>query len=192
MRHAWIIPVLLTIACGADASVADAPAVADATAPPDATTASANSFDPGAIQPGDILLGLTVVSKDVQRVTEDSVWVGDVLFEGDLVLQGVYQLHFDWPQVAVPCFHVNDPGSAARIPRFAPDSWTSPGIKTWFCFSNPEVALEMLGAPEQPREAVIAVDRYQVWRQVTDVWDEAGLAELLDLGATSHRTLRDP
>jgi hypothetical protein len=156
-------------------------------------SAAANTFDPGAVQPGDTVLGLVVVSKDVQRAPAiDSVWVGNVLFEGDLLVQGVYQPHFDWPEVAVPCFHVTDPASMARIPRFEPDGWTSPNAKTWFCFSNPEVALEVLGPLEQPREMVIALSRYQIWRQFSDVFDEAELAELLEAGPASHQTLRDP
>jgi hypothetical protein len=183
--------LLVLAACGGETPAPDAAASADGI--PEAPAApAANTFDPGAVEPGDTVLGLVVVSKDVERAAAvDSVWVGNVVFEGDLVLQGVYQPHYDWPEVTAPCFHVTDPASMARIPRFAPDSWTSPDGKTWFCFSNPEVALELLGPPEQPREMVIALDRYQLWRQFTDAYDVGELAELLEVGPESHRTLTD-
>jgi hypothetical protein len=190
---------LLAAACLAAAACrADAPPDAAETpieTPVDAPTPApaANTFDPGAVQPGDSVLGLVVVSKSVERAAAiDSVWVGNVVFEGDLVVRGVYQAHFDWPENVAPCFHVTDPASAARIPRFAPDSWTSPDAKTWFCFSNPEVALELLGPAEQPRELVIALSRYVIWRQFTDANDEAELSELLEVGPESTRTLIEP
>lgn len=190
MRTAWMLAPLLLAGCGSG------DARGDSDSPPTDTVAAApaagpalSTFDPGALQPGDTVLGLTVVSKDVQRAMEDSVWVGNVVFAGDLLLQGVYQPHFDWPEVMVPCFHVTDPASIARIPRFPPDAWTSPSAKTWFCFSNPEVALELLGSPDQPREAVIALSRYQVWRSLSDAFDEAELSELLEVGASSTATL---
>lgn len=191
-RALTLVAALALASCGRDApppETGSGPVEQARVSPP----APANTFDPGAVQPGDTVLGLLVVSTDLARAPGiDSVWVGNVVFEGDLVVQGVYQPHFDWPEVVLPCFHVTDPSSAARIPRFEPDSWTSPGAKTWFCFSNPEVALEVLGSPEQPREMVIALSRYQLWRQFTDAFDEAELAELLDVGPASHRTLQDP
>jgi hypothetical protein len=183
--------LLLLAACGGEAPAPDAAASADGV-PKAPAAPAANTFDPGAVEPGDTVLGLVVVSKDVQRAEAiDSVWVGNVVFEGDLVLQGVYQPHFDWPEVATPCFHVTDPASMARIPRFEPDSWTSPNAKTWFCFSNPDVALELLGPPEEPREMVIALGRYQLSRHFSDVYDTGELVELLEAGSASHRTLTD-
>jgi hypothetical protein len=189
LRASLLWPLLLA-ACGRESPPADAAAAADSVppAPPPAQV----TFDPGSIQPGDTVAGLTVVSKDVERAAVDSVWVGNVVLEGDLVVQGVYQPHPDWPSVQAPCFHVTDPASAARVPRFAPDSWTSPGAKTWFCFSNPDVALDVLGSPEEPREMVIALSRYQIWRDLSDVTDAAELSELLQVGAASPRTLLDP
>ena len=64
------------------------------------------TLDPSALQPGDTVLGLTVVTVDVDRVLADSIWVGDIVLEGDLVLHGVYQRHRDWPSVEAPCVHV--------------------------------------------------------------------------------------
>jgi hypothetical protein len=181
--------MLLLAACGGEAP---APRGAEDTGePPSETAPATNTFDPGAVAPGDTVLGLVVVSKDVERAL-DSAWVGDVVFEGDLVLQGVYQPHRDWPDVTAPCFHVTDPASARRIPRFEPDRYAAPDARTWFCFSNPEVALELLGPPERPREVVIALSRYRLWRQLSDVVDEGELAELIEVGPESHRTLTDP
>jgi hypothetical protein len=184
--------LLVVAACGGEAPAPDAGVAADSIVPAPAIASAANTFDPGAVEPGDTVLGLVVVSKDVERAAAvDSAWVGEVVFEGDLVLQGVYQPHYDWPEVTAACFHVTDPASMARIPRFEPDSWTSPDAKTWFCFSNPEVALELLGPPEEPREMVIALGRYRISRHFSDVFDTAELAELLEVGPASHRTLTD-
>ncbi len=185
---------LLLAACGPDApppesSESPDPAAAPGAAPPVSTE---NVFDAGTLEVGDTVVGLTVVSKDVERVFEDSVWVGDFEFAGDLVVQGVYQPHPDWPSVTVPCFHVNDPASAARVPRFELDDRTTQTMKTWFCFTNPDVAVEMMGPPEQPRAMVIAVDRYHVTRHFSDVFDTAELMELIDQGPATSRTLLEP
>jgi hypothetical protein len=185
--------VLTLAACGGSEPAPEAGEGPDSLAQAPAAAPAITTFDPGEVQPGDTLLGLVVVSMAVERAAAaDSVWVGNVVFEGDLVLQGVYQPHYDWPEVTTPCFHVTDPVSIARIPRFEPDVYTSPNGKTWFCFSNPEVALEMLGAAEQPREMVIALGRYQLWRHLSDVYDMGELTELLDVGPASTRTLIEP
>ncbi|MSR37073.1 MAG: hypothetical protein EXR95_10630 [Gemmatimonadetes bacterium] len=192
-RMTLVVAVLLS-ACRSDAPADDAEAeqaIATDSSTAPAVTAD-NFFDPGAVQPGDTVLGLTVESKDVARVFEDSVWVGEVVFAGDLVLQGVYQPHYDWPENPSPCFHVNDPASAARIPRFAPDNWTSPNPKTWFCFTDPYVALELLGAPDPPRALVISVDRYHMRREFSDVYDTAELMEMIEVGPVATMTLREP
>jgi hypothetical protein len=57
---------------------------------------------------------------------------------------------------------------------------------------QPEVALDLLGPPEEPREMVIALDRYQLWRQLSDVNDMAELSELLEVGPAATRTLIEP
>jgi hypothetical protein len=184
--------LLLLAGCGGEAPAPEAAVAVDSAGEATAIAPAASHFDPGGVEPGDTVLDLVVVSKNVERAAAvDSAWVGEVVFEGDLVLQGVYQPHYDWPEVTEPCFHVTDPASMARIPRFEPDSWTSPNAKTWFCFSNAEVALELLGPPEQPREMVIALGRYQISRHFSDVYDTAELVELLEVGAASHRTLAD-
>lgn len=187
MRSLLIAATVALAACGGSDVPPDAPTDEVASAP--APAPPRHAFDPGALQPGDTVLGLTVVSKDVERALEDSIWVGNVVFEGDLVLQGVYQSHYDWPENTAPCFHVTEAPSIARIPRFPPDQYAAPDMKTWFCFSNPDVAIDVLGSPEQPREAVIALSRYTVVRHLSEVYDEAELSELLEIGAAAERTL---
>ena len=151
-------------------------------------TAQIHRFDPATLQPGDTVLGLTAEAVELTRVLEDSVWVGSVVFAGDLVLHGIYQRHPDWPQVALPCVHVVQPASVARIPRFPPDPYGVSDPRIWFCFANAEVALELI-SPDPPREVVIAVDRYWVVRELTDAYDLAQLAELLEVGPAAVATL---
>src|SRR5690606_28798002 len=149
-------------------------------------------FEPATLDPGDTVAGLAVESFELTRVFEASAWAGEVAFVGDLVLHGIYQRHPDWPAVEAPCMEVVQSASIARVPRFPPDAYTGPGQRTWFCFENPEVALELMGEPEPPREVVIAVDRYVVVREFTDAFDVARLAELLEVGPTSTPTLVGP
>ena len=192
MRTSRLVLCVLAVACGPAApapEVSDPPSVTVAEAP---SASAENVFDAGTLEIGDTVVGLSVVSKDVERVFEDSVWVGEVEFAGDLVVQGVYQPHPDWPSVTAACFHVNDPASAARVPRFLIDERTTQTMKTWFCFSDPAIAVEMLGSPEQPRELVIAVDHYRVSRHFSDVFDTAELMELIDQGPAAPRTLLEP
>lgn len=154
----------------------------------DTTEPAPNEFDPATVATGDTVAGLRVVHVDVERVFEDSVWVGTVHFEGELAVEGVYQAHFDAPEVNAVCFHV-DAGSAMRLPRFLPDTRTRPRPITWFCFSNPEVAVELLGPPEEPRHAGIVVDRYRLVREFTDAWD---LAELVRVDNVGPRVAASP
>ena len=191
VRRSAIVMALLLAACSTDAPPADK-AHTLGSVPSTALAATINNaFDPAVVQPGDVVLGLTVESRNVERVFEDSIWIGDVVFGGDLVVQGVYQPHPDWPAITAPCFHVTDPGSVARVPRFPPDDRTFENARTWFCFADPDAAFELLGAPEQPREAVIAVDRYRVRRDFADTFDTADLMEVIELGPAAGATLRE-
>lgn len=159
-------------------------------APPQASTASANYFDPGAVAVGDTVAGLRVAALDVQRVFEDSVWTGNVRFAGEIELTGVYQGHFDYPEPADACFHP-DSASAARIPRFAPDAWTSAHGKTWFCFDDAVSAERALGDPRASRWASIVVDDYRLHRAFTDAYDVARLVRVISVGARAPQTLRE-
>lgn len=180
----------LLAACGGDAPEgAGAPVLAD---PPAAEAPPPLTFDPGVVVPGDTVGGLVVAAKDVQRVFDDSVWAGSVDFEGELILQGVYQPHPDWPAATALCFHVTDPASIARIPAFVPDGWTGADGKAWFCFENAEPALALLGPPQPPRELVVAVDDYRLWRVFSDGYSTARLVDLLQAGPASTPTLTEP
>ena len=152
--------------------------------------AASNYFDAGTLQVGDTVLGLRVVSKEVNRVFEDSVWAGDVKFEGEVEVSGVYQPHFDYPEPNALCFHL-DSISALRIPEFAPDKWSSANGKPWFCFNNPDQARALLGPPDSVRFARIVIDRYHQTRHFTDAVDGAELIRVLERGARRSRTLRD-
>jgi hypothetical protein len=190
VRFALLLLPSILLGCGEppsqDAEVPSADTDAVAVAPP------ARPFDPGTIQLGDTVLGLTVTAADVSRALDDSVWVGAVVFEGDLVLHGIYQQHPDWPQVELPCVHVVQAPSIGRIPRFPADPYDGPARKTWFCFDNPDVAMELLGAPAPPREIVIAVDRYRAQHDLSDGFDTAALAEVIEVGPASTATLLEP
>jgi hypothetical protein len=79
----------------------------------------------------------------------------------------------------------------ARVPRFPPGDRIVEDGRTWFCFADPAAALDLLGTSEQPRDAVIAVDRYRVRRDIADTFDTAELMEVIDLGPPADATLRD-
>ena len=190
----FLIAVLTLTACQSDSRPA-VDAATDST-PPDTTTAvpsgvaGPNVFDPGAVAVGDTIAGLRITALDVHRVFEDSVWSGTVDFSGPVELEGVYLRHFDYPEPKLLCFHVAGE-SIDRVPRFVPDNWTSPNGKTWFCFTNQERALELLGDAATPREATVVVDKYRLVRQFTDAFATAELVSVKRIGAESRNTLTD-
>jgi hypothetical protein len=187
----WTVLVLLAAGCGgADTPPAGEPAPqltpgGERSIPP----AESRHFDPGAITVGDRVNGLVVVERQVQRVFEDSVWAGQVLFSGEIEVRGVYQRHFDWPEPDALCFHVTDAESVQRIPDFTPDTWSSANAKVWFCFRNPEFAQELLGSGEVAQEATIVVDDYWVVREFTDTFDTARLVAVRGTPVPARVTL---
>jgi hypothetical protein len=148
-------------------------------------------FDPGQLSVGDTVLGLRVTALDVNRAFDDSIWVGNVKFAGEVPLTGIYQGHFDYPEVRETCFHVTDSASVRLVPRFAADA-QSTRMKTWFCFTNAEQAIKELGPPDQPREATIVVDSLTAVRYFTDAWASARLVRVTQLGQPARRSLREP
>jgi hypothetical protein len=153
--------------------------------------AEARHFDAATLDVGDSFLGLRVVDVDVRRAFDDSVWVGRVRFAGDITVAGVYQRHFDWPGPDALCFHVRDDATGA-IPAFAPDAWTSPNMKVWFCFTNTNLARELLGSGEKPVDATVVVDDYLVVREFSDVFDTARLVRVEEVRGAAGATLRNP
>ena len=180
---------VLLCATSIAAACSEAPQPPPATPPQETQSPAANYFDPGAVAVGDTVAGLRISALDVQRVFEDSVWAGTVRFAGEIELTGVYQGHFDYPEPAEACFHP-DSASAARIPRFEPDAWTSANGKTWFCFDDAASAERALGDPRAYRWASIVVDDYRLHRAFTDAYDVARLVRVVDVGARAPQTLR--
>ena len=188
-----ILSGVVLFACQRDRPTEDAPADTVAAAPSAPVKASPlpYAFDPGRLTVGDTFLGLRVDSLDVHRAFEDSIWVGQVNFSGEIETQGVYQGHFDYPEVQAVCFHVTDSASVRRIPVFATDTHST-RMKTWFCFNNAEEAVAKLGPPDQPRHATIVIDDYTAVRYFTDAFASARLVRVVSRGDTASRTLREP
>ena len=169
-----------------------APASPPVSPAPSSVDSTARYFDPGALQIGDTVLGMRVRSLAVNRAFNDSLWVGTVVFQGAVEVSGVYQAHFDYPEVQSLCFHA-DSISSLHLPEFAHDSMSSPNAKPWFCFTNPDSARHWLGSPDTARHATIVIDDFTQHRYFTDAFDTARLVRVLSRGeAGTARTLREP
>ena len=143
-------------------------------------------FDPAAHAVGDTVSGLRLAASDFRRAYGDSVWVGRAAFEGTAVLRGVYATHPECadpegdpsaPENAgceTPCLHeVTREGG--RLPRVATDD-----RRPWACFSNPEAAVAVFGAPRpwqtgdpDGRPVCVTADRYEYVVGYSDVVNEA-------------------
>ncbi|HEX8360366.1 MAG TPA: hypothetical protein VF613_09670, partial [Longimicrobium sp.] len=139
-------------------------------------------FDPARVQVGDTVAGLRVAARDVRRAA-DGEWVGMVRFAGTVVVQGRTVAHPDYPDVAAPCFAV-DEASAARLPRWAGDA-----RRAWFCFANPDLARARLGPPNAPRAASLTVADFTVHYARSDVVNTARLVRA-DLGPSAAEPRR--
>ena len=195
MKRMPVLLLVLAAACGGAPDGAPARADDPALTPGGARFVpdrEPHHFDAGTLAPGDTFLGLRVVHTDVQRVFEDSVWSGTVRFAGEVEVTGVYQRHFDYPEPAALCFHVTDDASIRRLPDFAPDTWTSTNARHWFCFSNADDAVRLLGAGEEPVAATIAIDDFINHRLFTDAVDEARLLRVVAVRGSAPPTLRVP
>ena len=157
---------------GADTTAATEAVEADS---PDRQDSS-SVFDPATLAPGDTMAGLRVTSVSFRRAFEDSVWVGDATFEGEVPVSGRYATHYDCPGVpeaCIPCFYA-DTTSTARLPRLSEDERYA-----WFCFYNSEEAVAAMGspAPRRPepggRAAEIVIGRYHYVVAYSDVYNEA-------------------
>ena len=78
MRWSPSVMILFLAACGTDAPAADEASEEGAVAasPTTGMVTIANVFDPASVQPGDTVLGLRVESKNMEQVSEDSLWIG--------------------------------------------------------------------------------------------------------------------
>lgn len=172
----WSCPLLALLGCllaacedpGGGAGIARRePVEAEPSGPP--------GVDFGALSRGDTVLGLRVDSAAVRPDPVDSFgWMGRVAYAGPVELAGEYRPHMDFPDVAEPCFFVDD-SVAERLPRFPNDV-----RRSWFCFANAAQAVEQLGPADSIARARIVIDRFQYHYQHTDVYNVARLARVLE------------
>lgn len=160
MRTALLLSLLLfSTACGGPGQTPSAPGAAP------------NVFDPKAIEPGQEFLGLTVVTAEAAPAADRPVYVGRVLFRGEITVSGTFRPHpEDGPQV--PCFTV-DAATAKALPRFPADERVP-----WFCFRNTfQASQAMREAAGSPRTLVIR--GFETVYRSTDAVDEAEFVQLV-------------
>lgn len=131
-------------------------------------------FDPSAVAVGDSVLGLRIVSMDVQPSLVDTAgWTGFVRFDGRITLSGTYRPHFDYPELSEVCFFPDDI-SAKRLPVFPNDRRYA-----WLCFTNQPQAREELGSPPAEGRATVRVDEYHYHYAHSDVYNTAALVDVI-------------
>lgn len=127
-----------------------------------------NEFDPATIQRGDSVRGLALDSIHRER-TPSGEWVGMARFAGIVTISGRTFGHPDGDDYPFPCFEA-DSASARALPRWAGDE-----RRPWFCFENREDARLSLGGDAPDRAATIRVDRFTVYRNLSDAVNSARL-----------------
>ncbi|HKV10982.1 MAG TPA: hypothetical protein VJ725_22775 [Thermoanaerobaculia bacterium] len=159
MRAAALLALLLLAAACGPAETPRAPGAAP------------NVFDPRAIAPGQEFLGLVVVEAEAAPAADRPVYVGRVLFRGEITVAGTFRPHpEDGPQV--PCFTV-DAATAGALPRFPGDERVP-----WFCFRNTfQASQAMREAAGSPKTIVIR--GFETAYRLTDAIDEAEFVRLL-------------
>jgi hypothetical protein len=132
--------------------------------------AEAHHFDTGALAVGDTFLGLRVVRSDVRRVFEDSVWIGNVAFDGPIEVAGVFQQHFDYPEIDQLCAAGVTGGTMGE--GVAPaETGGRPGVRlnAWMDRCHSEITMEAKRKPRHelhqlidalPEEETHAARRY--------------------------------
>jgi hypothetical protein len=144
-------------------------------APIEASTSAPAGVDFAAVARGDTVLGLRVDSVAILPDPVDSFgWMGQVDYSGTVELAGEYRPHMDFPDVAEPCFFVDD-SVAGRLPRFPNDV-----RRSWFCFANAGEAVAQLGPPGSVSRARIVIDRFRYHYQHTDIYNVARLARVVE------------
>lgn len=145
------------------------------TASPDKpqTQATNNRFDPSKIKPGDRILGLEVVSVEVNSMPNNRFY-GKTRFRGEVTLSGTYDAGEPGDEIGVPCFYV-DKDSELKLPRFVEDERT-----VWFCFNNHQKAKKVLGGVgTKPKKATIVIKNYETAYYPSDVFDTATLVRVV-------------
>lgn len=127
-------------------------------------------FDPATLRRGDSVGVLVVDSIAAQRNSIDSTYVGMARFRGQIELNGHTIEHPDSDVRAVTTCFEADSASAARLPR-----WQHDERRPWFCFTNRDDALRMLGTDGN---ATIVIDSFTIHRGLTDQVNSAHLARV--------------
>lgn len=109
-----------------------------------------------------------VVSSDIRPDPIENGSIGEVVYEGEAVLSGTLQPHFD-PEANARCFFV-DESDRDKFPRFPNDV-----RKPWFCFTN-EDAVRRVAKPGQHARIRIADFHYRYSH--TEVVNSARFVEL--------------
>jgi len=188
MRSFTTVTLLLLAACG---DGGDKTATTDSIPPssaltpavdssPDTSAAPAASpagipFDPAALSRGTRVGELEADMLTVSRAADSTTLVGSVRFRGELTLTGRAIPHVD-SDVHEVCFEA-DAASAAGMPRWAGDT-----RRPWFCFSNQPEAQRSLAALHETRPATVVIDRFTIYRGLTDQVNSAELVRVVSRG----------
>jgi hypothetical protein len=98
---------------------------------------------------------------------------GSIRFKGELQLTGQYRAHYEYPEKQEACFWP-DVQEWRLLPRANGDSRA-----IWFCFSNKDKAIKLLGPLGTESQATIVVDNYTTNLATSDVWDTAKLVKVV-------------
>lgn len=136
-------------------------------------------FDPGTLRAGAPIGALVLDSIAASRTVVDSTYVGLARFRGALELSGTTFRHPD-PDAQAVCFEAES-ASAARMPRWAGDE-----RRPWFCFENRTEAAQALGPPGEGVGATLVIDRFTIYRGLTDEVNSARFVRLVRGGAPAR------
>jgi hypothetical protein len=142
-------------------------------------TDAVNRFDPAVARRGDTVAELVIDSIQRERALSGE-WVGSARFAGTVLLSGRTFRHPDGDDYPFPCFEA-DSASARRLPRWAGDE-----RRPWFCFENASAAKTMFGGAGGDRRATIRVDRFTIYRNLSDAVNQARLIEVVSVGDSTE------
>jgi hypothetical protein len=123
------------------------------------------------VRRGSRIGGLTIDSIAATPTGFDSSLVGTARFAGELTLAGRIMAHPD-SEVRALCFEA-DTASAPRMPRWAGDT-----RRAWFCFSNREEAVGLIGSTEPGRALTVVIDGFTIHRGLSDQVNSARLVRV--------------
>ncbi len=98
-----------------------------------------------------------------------------IVFEGKITLTGQYIQ--SGPSAVVPitevCFEKLEPSSEVLLPKLSDDTRA-----TWFCFNNPDNALQKLKVGEQNNNRTIEIENYTINHYPSEVYNTADLVRV--------------